>query len=72
MKEYYFFKNNPSADLISIFADSKREALILYNKTFKTNYKFVNKWRAMGTMAITIVQKQDYLHYNFGRWSYVV
>lgn len=72
MKEYYFFENEPSAEITKIFARSKREALITYNKMTDSSYKFINNQRAMGTMAITIVQKYDYIHYNFGKWSYAL
>ena len=69
---YYIYKNEPCAEMIDIDADSKKDALKIYNSLFCKNYKILSKDKAMGRERIEIVSVSDYRNYNFSKFSYAV
>ena len=64
MKTYLIFWNEPHATINEYKADSKREALKMYNAEHGTNYK-IKKYG-----LLWIVEKSDWYHYNFRKISY--
>lgn len=67
MKIYWIFKNEPSAEIKEYSAETKREALKMYNAEHETNYK-IKKGNPFS--AVCIVEKTAYLHYNIRLFSY--
>lgn len=67
MKTYWIFKNEPKSEISEYMAESKREALKMYNAEHNTDYK-IKKEKPYS--KICIVEKTAYLHYNFRMFSY--
>ena len=67
MKIYWIFKNEPSAEISEYRANTKKEALKMYNADHETNLK-IKKENPFS--AVCIAEKTAYLHYNFRLFSY--
>jgi hypothetical protein len=67
MKIYWIFKNEPSAKISEYRANTKTEALKMYNADHETNLK-IKKENPFS--AVCIAEKTAYLHYNFRLFSY--
>ena len=67
MKIYWIFKNEPSAEISEYRANTKTEALKMYNADHETNLK-IKKENPFS--AVCIAEKTAYLHYNFRLFSY--
>ena len=67
MKIYWIFKNEPSAEINEYSANTKTEALKMYNADHETNLK-IKKENPFS--AVCIAEKTAYLHYNFRLFSY--
>lgn len=67
VKTYWIFKNEPKSEISEYTAESKREALKMYNAEHNTDYK-IKKEKPYS--KICIVEKTAYLHYNFRMFSY--
>ena len=67
LKEFWIFKDEPNSNINVFMAESKRQALELFNKEMGEKFKFTSELAPKNSYSL--VSKKDWLNYNFAKVS---